>query len=267
MHFLDIFWPLRVIPVLLPLSVPLSAMADEIVLCSGGSISFSNVNGDFQVTAVNDRERVVAWETGEKRILPTRRRERWNGSLGLVYPGGDEDIHVVYEEGMQFFSSLEDAQNWIFWRNDQMSYVANEGGIVVGGYTVPNDEGGSVAAVLLQVWQFVIDSKVPDSFRLSTSDGEASGPGIELEGEVCAMRGRSDLQKASRGKWINGRFFSGKVLDLLAETRATIADVERCIEHGIRAPHGQFESCTWVGEPFLWVMFDDSGRVLMAGVR
>lgn len=93
---------------------------NEIVMMPGMQILASNDIGTIRICAGAGYERAYEWEGFRRSVVMEPRNQRWNGSLGLYYPGPGyhwSDAggirRVVAEEGWQHFNDLEEAQQWI----------------------------------------------------------------------------------------------------------------------------------------------------------
>src|SRR4051812_13887695 len=92
----------------------------ESVMSPGMTITATTSVGTMMITAVNQLTRSYTWEGATRSVEMWPRPERWNGSLGLYFPGpGDHwEPHTgisraVVEEGQQHFKTLKQALDWI----------------------------------------------------------------------------------------------------------------------------------------------------------
>lgn len=136
---------------------------NEIVMTEGMSITAINFYGSMTITAGKDLVRHYTWSSGTRTAMLIPRRERWNGSLGIYFPGDgnhwkkhDGITRAVLEEGQQHFENVDDAVGWIHEKN-HWGYVYRDDGLVVG-WDKMEGAGGTLS---VSVWQIYINGIKP----------------------------------------------------------------------------------------------------------
>jgi Ankyrin repeats (3 copies)/Ankyrin repeat len=144
---------------------------NETVMSPGMRIRVTTPVGAIEVTAVDELTRSYTWDGATRSVEMWPRAERWNGSLGLYYPGPGEHWNEhkgitrgVTEEGQQHFKSAEEAVAWIRKRS-WMPYVYRDDGMMVGwSKTLPRRQ------LNVEVWQILVDGKKPGRLPGSEND-------------------------------------------------------------------------------------------------
>lgn len=122
------------------------------------SIAAENINGNLLIKAGDNYHRSFTWrgETRSVDMLP--RKERWNGSFGLYFPGRgnhwkehDGITRAVVDEGILNFESLAGILEYIDHYEDKNSLVYNDAGLFVYWDKSP----GAGGTLNVQVWQFL----------------------------------------------------------------------------------------------------------------
>lgn len=141
------------------------ALASEIVMSKGMVIKVTNSYGEMKITAGEGFLRNYTWngDTRSAQLIP--RKSRWNGSLGIYFPGEgnhwkehDGITRAVLEEGQQHFNTVEEAVSWITKEN-HWGYVYRNDGLVVG-WDKMTGAGGTLG---VSVWQIYINGQKPTS--------------------------------------------------------------------------------------------------------
>jgi len=138
---------------------------NEIVLTPGMSITAENINGIIIIQAENNYHRSFTWMGGTRSLEMLPRRERWNGSFGLYFPGRgnhwkehDGTTRAVVDEGILNFESLTGILEYIDRYEDRNSLVYNDAGLFVYWDKSP----GAGGTLNVQVWQFLIKGDKPN---------------------------------------------------------------------------------------------------------
>ena len=146
---------------------------NETVMIPGMSIAVENVNGRLIITAGKNYLRSFTWAGGTRSIIAWPRKERWNGSLGIYYPGEgnnwkehDGITRLVFEEGILNFNSLDSLLKYLTRYEDKSKVAYNDSGLFV--FWDKNKGAGGTLNVIL--WQLVINGKKPS--RLPGSHNE-----------------------------------------------------------------------------------------------
>lgn len=138
---------------------------NEIVMDEGMIIKVINSYGEMQIAAGKGFVRNYTWngDTRSAELIP--RKSRWNGSLGIYFPGEgkhwkehDGITRAVLEEGQQHFKTVEEAIKWITKEN-HWGYVYRDDGLVVG-WEKMKGAGGTLG---VSVWQIFINGQKPTS--------------------------------------------------------------------------------------------------------
>jgi hypothetical protein len=134
----------------------------EVVMSPGMRITATTSAGTIVITAVDDRTRAYTWDGATRSVEMSPRGRRWNGSLGLVYPGSGEHwrdhrgiTRCVAEEGQLHFKTVEEALRWIADRH-AIGFVCRDDGLMVGWY-----KDLARKQLNVDVWQILIDGKKP----------------------------------------------------------------------------------------------------------
>ncbi len=149
-----------------------TAVKSEIVMTEGMVITATNSYGVMEITAGKENVRNYTWNGGTRSAELIPRKTRWNGSLGIYFPGEgnhwkehDGITRAVLEEGQQHFETIEEAVEWIRKEN-HWGYVYRDDGLVVG-WDKMTGAGGTLGA---SVWQVYINGKKPTSLPGSQND-------------------------------------------------------------------------------------------------
>lgn len=136
---------------------------NEIVMNEGMSIKVSNSYGEMEITAGKGYVRNYTWNGATRSAELIPRKSRWNGSLGIYFPGEgnhwkehDGITRAVLEEGQQHFRTVEEATEWIKKEN-HWGYVYRDDGLVVG-WDKMTGAGGTLG---VSVWQIFINGQKP----------------------------------------------------------------------------------------------------------
>jgi hypothetical protein len=143
----------------------------EVALSPGMSIRARTTSGLIAIRAGNGLRRSYTWKSATRSVEMVPRGERWNGSLGLHFPGSgrhweehDGVTRAVVEEGQQDFETTRDALRWIGDRWTTLVY--RNDGLAVGWSKVPARRQLNV-----EVWQILVAGRKPT--RLPGSDDRA----------------------------------------------------------------------------------------------
>ena len=178
----------------------------EIVLCPGDAIMATKNTSKLTVTAINDVTRRYKIDGFDETLNLRPRPMRWFGSLGIYSPSGINGVHMVLEEGQQFFSSEEDALHWISimpGSRKNFNLVSSSNGVVVG-WVKEND------ILLVQVWQVYIDGKIPVYFS-GSNDAKITVDRTHHGDNTCPKKGTFIANKPRVIKVERLIFFSKKM--------------------------------------------------------
>jgi hypothetical protein len=230
---------------------------NEFAMYPDMAINAVNANGQIKIEATSQLERIFTWEGHNVKVRMRPRDKRWYGSLGIYSPGGSDDqIHVVSEEGQQHFFSEKEALEWLSWQTERMDYVYTSDGLIVGWNKTQN-------SISIQVWQFYISGKRP--FNL---------PGARNYEITIRNKDKSSSQAIKVGKfqpsapkWINGREYSGKSIDIMNERGITPDQIEKVIKEGESRQEANYVSFLKINDNYepLWVKLDTQDRVVLVG--
>ena len=153
------------------------SLQNEIVMREGTSITVINAYGTLIISAGEGLKRSYTW-AGDTRSAKMRpRKERWNGSLGIYYPGDntwkehDGVSRAVLEEGILDFESEQALLAYIDKYSDKDSLVYNDEGLFVS-WNKFKGAGGTLSVL---VWQLMINGKKPITLPGSNNNRIWSG--------------------------------------------------------------------------------------------
>lgn len=147
---------------------------NEIVMPADSTIEATTNTGKIIIRSGKGLKRWYTWDGATSYVVMSPRNERWNGSLGLIYPGmgshwfpAHEGIsRGVLEEGQQHFRTIEEAMNWLNKQKEISPLVYSDYGLVVShAKYLPREQ------LNVDVWQILIDGKKPE--RLIGSNNSA----------------------------------------------------------------------------------------------
>jgi hypothetical protein len=134
-------------------------------------ITVTTQMGTIAITAGPGLERSYTWEGATRSVEMWPRTRRWNGSLGLYYPGPGnhwQEHHGitrgVLEEGQQHFEWTSEALKWIHERN-WMPFVYRNDGLMVGWR-----KDLSRKQLNVEIWQIYVDGAKPNNLPGSQDD-------------------------------------------------------------------------------------------------
>lgn len=138
---------------------------NEVVMTSGMSITVENANGQLIITAGKDFQRSFTWAGDTRSVIMEPRKERWNGSLGIYYPGNgshwkehDGITRAVLEEGVLHFDSIAAVMEYIERYEEKEKVTYNDNGLFIA-WDKSKGAGGTLDVML---WQFLINGKPPN---------------------------------------------------------------------------------------------------------
>lgn len=159
-------------------SYGVSGVSNEVVMSEGMTIVATNDLGNMSIKAGKGFERSFTWSGGTRSIILKPRKQRWNGSFGLYFPGSgnhwkehDGITRAVVEEGYLHFNSLDELLTYIDRFEDKENLVYTDEGLFV--YWDKRSGAGGTLSVL--IWQFFINGNKPsnipgsDNSRISVS--------------------------------------------------------------------------------------------------
>lgn len=237
---------------------------NELVMYDGMSINAVNKNGKISIKAQDQLNREYYWNGYQTDVKLLAREKRWYGNFGAYSPGGGSKFHVVVEEGHQYFCSKAEALEWLGLVNKLYlyDYVYTADGLVVGWYA-QSDPKSHLDALLVNVWQIYINGKAP-------SDLDGAKDTLVTVNFSNVKEKSIDSQStfvASKPQRINGRWYSGKALDLLrgSPVEASSELVEKAIASGEKGEKNGYTFYYLMEEGVFWVMLDDNSRVVLVG--
>ncbi|MBZ0188395.1 MAG: hypothetical protein K8F91_19260 [Candidatus Obscuribacterales bacterium] len=161
----------------------------------GMQITAWTSNGPITVTAVDDLRRIYCWDGASRSVELIPRELRWNGSLGIYFPGPGNHwsehngiARCVVEEGQQHFSSQDEALKWLQKMcKRKMPIVYTGDGLVVRWTKILPRKQLSV-----DVFQLYVNGKKPSALPGSTDDSITITQ-VPMS-EVKRLYARSDLK-------------------------------------------------------------------------
>ena len=234
---------------------------NEIVMCDNMTVDVLRNNERLIIKSNGLLEREYLLKEFNVKTKLMRRKDRWNGSYGLYKQQGGGDIHLVLEEGYQYFYSEKEAIEWLSWQNERMNYVYTSNGLVVGWEVQNKADKSNQKSLAVQVWQFYIRGKKPN--KLNGGDDKS----INAINSDC-IPDYSDNFIPSRPKVINGRLYTGKAIDMMNEQNVKSNVIEDTIKSGESFTDNGFITYYNLDpntSKFIWVKLDASGRVVLVG--
>lgn len=232
----------------------------EPAMCPGMSIDIVRGSDRLKISAegVKTRRYEIEGQIIEVDLRP--RSSRWRGSLGLYLPGGTDDFHLVLDEGQQHFYSEKEAHDWIDIVGDRLGYVYSSDGLVVGWKLQELVKSDQKFVLHVDLWQIYVQGQKPVSFK----GADAKPIRISRSSKACAEFKYSADFPPSSPKTIEGRNYSGKVIDLMNEKEINPDRVEQAIMHGRTHSHGNFIVYQHYarGIKSVWVALDKSSNVV-----
>jgi hypothetical protein len=232
---------------------------NEIVMSPGMVIKAVNDNGSITIEAGQGLDRTYKWDDRTIKVKMWERNQRWFGSLGLYNPGGGARVHTVVEEGQQHFYSEEDAIAWLAWQNDRFHYVYSSDGLVIGWYTTSMPDP-SMVALCVEVWQFYISGKKPTKLPGARDDLLS----VSYRAGASPRQMQPGKFDPSSPKFIGGRWYSGKAIDIMQERKISVDAVEECITQGKSFKEGEYTLYARMSKE-VWAMLDKNGKVVLVG--
>jgi hypothetical protein len=128
----------------------------------GDTVTATTAVGTIQIRADEWLKRSYSWEGATRSVVMRPRDERWDGSLGIYYPGSGRHweehngiTRGVVQEGQHHFDSVEAAMVWIR-KQEWMPYVYRNDGLMVGWTKLPAREQLNV-----DLWQILVNGRKP----------------------------------------------------------------------------------------------------------
>jgi hypothetical protein len=240
---------------------------NESVLCPGSTLTVNGEHHSISIAAPSTLVRTYAADGVRETVELIPRDRRWNGSLGLYIPSGIGSTHIVAEEGIQFFSTSEDLQQWIEWNRSvggQLRYTSD--GLFVR-WTVSHaadKDSGPKHSLAVSVFQLLLDGEKPDN--LTGARPEAFS--LSIPDSACTIGNpRNSTFVASEPATIGGRAYSGWALDVMKAHDITAEEVEQVVEHGESVVTGNLttymppNSSSWANS--FRVKTTNSGKVVL----
>lgn len=145
-------------------------ISNEMVMTEGMVILATTNMETIKIEAGKGFKRTFTWAGGSRSVTLWPRKERWNGSLGLYFPGvgnhwekHDGITRAIIEEGHLYFSSLEKLLSYIDQYKDKRNLVYSDKGLFVYWEKTPG-AGGTLS---VKIWQLFVNgnrpSKIPGS--------------------------------------------------------------------------------------------------------
>jgi hypothetical protein len=154
---------------------PSDRVSPEIVMTPGMQITARTAKGEITIRAGEKYERFYTWDSATRSAKLEPRWERWYGSLGIVnrepvpwrrWKSNKGITRGVLEEGVLWFKTVDGALAWVKRaQSTGEDYVYTRNGLVIGWVKIlPRKQ------LNVDVWQFMIDGKKPESLPGSRDD-------------------------------------------------------------------------------------------------
>jgi hypothetical protein len=208
-------------------------------MCPGNVIEYQASTGRrLRITATGIVERMYFFDMFLKfEVGLTPRPSRWYGARGLYRPVGVRGTHMVIDEAVQHFASVEEANDWVRLRvrADSMASIDEDGLFVMWNYATrpPGFEGGPDAVLSVDVYQLLVNLKVPHGLDKVSDDVI-----VKNLDDSCDARGLESGYAPSQPAVLSGRMYSGRALDFMREMGYDSTDVERLIANGSKRQNG-----------------------------
>lgn len=137
---------------------------NEVVMTEGMIITATTDLGTIRIEAGKGFERIFTWAGDSRSVILWPRKERWNGSFGLYFPGvgnhwkeHDGVTRIVVEEGKLYFNSSAELLSYLDRFEDKENLVYSDDGLFVYWEKRPGADG----TLSVLIWQFLIKGKKP----------------------------------------------------------------------------------------------------------
>jgi hypothetical protein len=147
---------------------------NEIVMPPNSTVVATTSAGTISIKSGKGLKRYYTWEEATRSVVMSPRIKRWNGSMGISYPGlGSHWLpkhngisRAVLEEGQQHFKTLDDAMAWIEKCKQWVPLVyRNDGLLIAYGKALSREQ------LNVGVWQIMINGQKP--VRLNGANDDA----------------------------------------------------------------------------------------------
>jgi hypothetical protein len=147
---------------------------NEIVMPPNSTVVATTSAGTISIKSGKGLKRYYTWEEATRSVVMSPRIKRWNGSMGISYPGlGSHWLpkhngisRGVLEEGLQHFNNTDDAMDWIKKNKQWIPLVYRNDGLLVSYGKALSREQLNVG-----VWQILINGQKP--VRLEGANDDA----------------------------------------------------------------------------------------------
>jgi hypothetical protein len=232
----------------------------EPAMCPGMNIDVARGSERLKISAEGIKTRKYEIEGQTIRVDLRPRSSRWRGSLGLYLPSGTDKFHLVLDEGQQHFYSEKEARDWINIVGDRLGYVYSSDGLVVGWKLQELTKSDQKAVLHVDLWQIYIQGEKPVSFK----GADDKSINVSRSSKSCRKFKYSAEFSSSSPKTLEGRNYSGKVIDLMNEMEIDPDRVEQAIKFG--RPHSKGVFIIYQhykkGSNSIWVALDKSKKVV-----
>ena len=145
---------------------------NEIVMPPNSTIVATTKTGTISIRSGKGLKRYYTWEGATRSVVMWPRSKRWDGSIGIYYPGPGSHwfkhngvSRGVLEEGQQHFKNTDDAITWIEKCKQWVPLVyRNDGLLVAYGKALPREQ------LNVEVWQIMINGQKPVKLEGSKND-------------------------------------------------------------------------------------------------
>lgn len=239
---------------------------NEVVMCPGSEI-VASANGE-QITilanSVLGRTYRLNSRSVDVTVLLSARTERWYGSFGLYRPNGVDGLHLVLDEGFQYFSNEAELEEWIGERRQGAGYIHTSDGLFLSWTYQANTGNRSVGpgrALAVELWQTYVAGSKPKNIPASR---DAAFSKRQL---TTGCTKNLKPYTASLPATVNGRTYSGRALDFMRERGITAEEIELWIKES--EPEESGDRVNYYGSSgfglLSWVTLDKTGRVVSMG--
>ena len=214
------------------------------------------------IEATGIYKRKYSWNSKIKEFTHSPRWTRWYGSKGMYCSGGDMEMHAVLQEGQQHFYSEEDIYYWLQWKTygGRRALVYTSDGLVVL-WEEQKHPTENFYALSVDLWQIYIQGERPSNLKGARDDKV-----VIISRQTTPYTSVGEFQP-SEPKKINGRWFTGKALDIMKDQKISPQEVENVINSDTPTPEKDGRELFYLNPKYshpTTVTTDNNGKVLLA---
>lgn len=243
-----------------------SSSSLELVMCEGNTIEIViEKNNRLLIEATKPLTRkYVLGDTLSIEASLAPRQSRWYGVLGAYRASEISNAHLVLQEAVQHFSSESEAIEWMHLQSRNMPrrtmYYTDSGLFVSWEYQKSQTEGASPESALsIDIFQILVNLEPPKDLK-----GGSHLIAFNADNRSCDVTRLEPGFMPGIEATIDGREYSGRVIDIMQEKGYSPRDVELLITNSNESINkGGY--ITYMNTAFSipnHVTIDESGRVV-----